>query len=290
MSTRIKKVNHDQKKIIDTCISQIDNKNGRGSRIGSYSKYILEKQTEYIKKARAGTLDNFEDEKYKKEKSADPPNMEFKEDMIWLYDNKFAKSSSEARKYYDKIMLSADNGRCPYCLHREVSQLDHYLPKSTRPVLSIVTENLIPSCSDCNIPKGTNDSLFSHPYFDDIDCFIYLECDLINTDDGVVFKYKVAETKECDEKLLERIKNQMNSSDLLSLYGRHAASEFNIHKKSFMGLNELGEEKNVLTRHFTSLLESYCDAIGVNSWQSAMYRCLVNNKEKVFAYLKETNR
>lgn len=65
---------------------------------------------------------------------------------------------------------------CPSCGEPgKPGTLDHYLPKTTFPELSIVIANLTPMCSECQGRKGTDfinengEKLFLHPYFDTVD-------------------------------------------------------------------------------------------------------------------------
>ena len=65
---------------------------------------------------------------------------------------------------------------CPCCgSPGKPTTLDHYLPQSLFPELSIVIENLTPMCTKCNELKDNNikdcndNRLFIHPYYDPID-------------------------------------------------------------------------------------------------------------------------
>lgn len=91
-----------------------------------------------------------------------------------VYKDKFSKAGSVGRKYYDIIMAQAQ-GVCPICGTGTPTNLDHYLPQSSYPLLVVTPLNLIPSCRDCNMGKGSYFSAKSidlplHPYFDKIQC------------------------------------------------------------------------------------------------------------------------
>lgn len=55
---------------------------------------------------------------------------------------------------------------CPYCGERmRAVDLDHFLPKSQYPLLSIYSSNLVPSCVECNKEKKEQIELpISHPF------------------------------------------------------------------------------------------------------------------------------
>ena len=106
--------------------------------------------------------------------------------MKELYTFQFAHKGCRAYKFYN-IIRSAQH-TCPYCnvSARSISQLDHYLPKSTFPSLTISPVNLVPICSDCNSKKGTYystkiDEMIMHPYFDDFasQSFDFIKCTVI---------------------------------------------------------------------------------------------------------------
>ena len=69
------------------------------------------------------------------------------------------KNLKEYNRYHQLVSFSKimkDRNRyslvCPYCQasHIEFNNLDHFLPKTTFPILSIFEENLIPICVFCN--------------------------------------------------------------------------------------------------------------------------------------------
>ena len=62
-----------------------------------------------------------------------------------LYKDHFVKS-----RYYGEIIQNTE--WCPYCEVRPVKTLDHFLPQRYA-ALTIVSQNLIPACRDCNTEK-----------------------------------------------------------------------------------------------------------------------------------------
>jgi hypothetical protein len=93
-----------------------------------------------------------------------------RENLLWLYTSQLVRRRRPGREIYDKIMVSARYGLCVYCRHNLATTLDHFVPKSLTPGLSIDPWNLVPACSDCN--HGLLDSFSEepdgqllHPYF-----------------------------------------------------------------------------------------------------------------------------
>ncbi|EME8112472.1 HNH endonuclease [Enterococcus faecium] len=281
MATRIERFEYDVKKLLDECITSMSEHSpdtkARKERIGTYSEYILKKQKEYISFVSEKKMEEFIDDNVADE--------DFKKDMIWLYDNKFSKNKSVGRKLYNSIKMSAPSNRCPYCLHRDVSQVDHFMPKASKPVLSIVGENLVPSCSECNHDKLNEDKkFFSHPYFDDIDNDIFLVCQLVKETD-ICFDFKIIKPSEWTNDLFERVENQILSSDLLNFYAQHSVVEFNLKRRTLKRLSNLPDDLNELKSFLNDSLLDAETVIGVNSWQAALYRCLLQNCNYINNYL-----
>jgi len=112
----------------------------------------------------------------KKKESTDPKirlAQKRKKSLIGLY------SPNEDKKPYEVLeKLRRKHGLlfCPSCGESgKPGTLDHYLPKSDYPELSVVVANLTPMCSECQGRKGADyinakgEKLFIHPYFDAIE-------------------------------------------------------------------------------------------------------------------------
>jgi hypothetical protein len=96
-----------------------------------------------------------------------------REEMTKLYDVRMCGKNGPGRAIYDQIRLLPPGDRCPFCDQRNVSTLDHILPKSQYPALAVAPQNLVGACLECNkvklarIPTTPEDTML-HPYFDDI--------------------------------------------------------------------------------------------------------------------------
>lgn len=118
-----------------------------------------------------------EDKKGPKKKENKDPKVRLtekrKKSLIHLY-----SPESHKKPYLILEKLRREHGLlfCPSCGESgKPGTLDHYLPKSEYPELSVVIANLTPMCSECQGRKGvdyksaTGEKLFLHPYFDAID-------------------------------------------------------------------------------------------------------------------------
>lgn len=94
-----------------------------------------------------------------------------KAELIALYYDHFSATNGAAKTIYDQIRNAAPNKKCPLCGIGTVATLDHHLPKSKYPDLSIVPSNLVPACHFCNdkkrarYPRNRGEQTL-HPYFD----------------------------------------------------------------------------------------------------------------------------
>lgn len=202
-----------------------------------------------------------------------------KGDLINLYT--YYMVASSGRDIYDRILASAENGKCPYCGQRNVRTLDHFLPKSQYPKLSITPLNLIPCCSDCNKDKKDktimqNSDLIIHPYYDsNIDSSQWLFCVIRSLDysqEVIEMDFHVRNVSNFNLALNERILNHFSSLKLDLLYKIEANEEFLNNVPTFEALVATSSVEEVRT-HFENIERRYSRRY-INSWQRAFYQAL----------------
>jgi hypothetical protein len=198
------------------------------------------------------------------------------DEMKDVYTSWFAKKDTCGRKLYDKILALPKHSKCPYCFHRQVSTVDHYLSKAYFPLLSVVPVNLLPCCKDCNFnmgsayPKKPEDELL-HPYFDNVEDELWLKAKVERTSPASVSFY-VSCPKHWDKLLKARVENHFDSLSLNLLYSAEAGTELtNIHfwLLNLFDAGGMAEVKGWLKEAAESRSRAY-----KNSWQSAMYSAL----------------
>lgn len=199
-----------------------------------------------------------------------------------LYTDKFSKKNSNVRKYYDEILLLSKNNICPYCLSRQVRSLDHFLPKSLYPSLSITDINLLPSCSDCNKDKSNSDEIYINYYFEDIDDECYLSCHPIFKEKDVIFDYRLDKPSTWDNDKFQRLSTQFNKTNLLKYYAEQAQIEFSRKQRSFI---RLAHQPSSLENELKDLVSDEESVLGINSLQSALWRGLVLNVKELNSFL-----
>ena len=203
-----------------------------------------------------------------------------KEDMEKVYNDKMVKKGQPAREHYNAIILSAPNGKCPFCSQRIVKTLDHYLPKSEYPIYAVTPINLIPSCSDCNKDKlvdypNSPEEETLHPYFDNVENEVWLNARVIRTT-PIGFEYYVYPSANRTDLLNARILNHFTAFGLNRLYSIHAVEELSNNKYHFKKLYNNGGV-DLLKAHLKDCFESRSDN-DLNSWQTAFYGALYGDE------------
>lgn len=215
----------------------------------------------------------------------DLPDDVSKEELISVYTQKFADKNGPGRKYYDAIKGQAVRGVCPICGIRIVSTLDHYLPKTKAPTLSVTPNNLIPSCRDCNMDKRA-DMTFDpqntpvHLYFDFVPDEPWL---FTRIDENLEVIYFVKCPQTWDAGLRSRVEKHLDFYKLYDLYSIHASQEVADKLCRWEELVEFGGINQLQT-----YIESECKSIeksDINSWKAALYRGLKNDFDKIKTYM-----
>jgi hypothetical protein len=104
------------------------------------------------------------------------------EELGAVYGRCMTPKKAPGRRIYDIIRNSQQT--CPHCGQGIVKTLDHYLPKTRYRHLSVLPDNLVPCCHDCNnakleaYPLSAPEQTF-HPYFDDVQTEKWLFAEVI---------------------------------------------------------------------------------------------------------------
>lgn len=198
-----------------------------------------------------------------------------KAELNKLYDDKLVRGPG--RDIYDKILIAGI--RCPLCGHGISRTLDHYLPKDVDlfPELSIHPANLIPACRDCNSLKSndapsSNDDQYIHPYFDDIESYIWLEAQTTYSSNGYLTVTYAVSNGVVDAGMRSRIHFQFDKLQLNRVYSIQSATEISGRQqqwqKTYQRAGILGIREEINNEMTSRALENK------NSWQAALYRCL----------------
>ncbi len=194
-------------------------------------------------------------------------------EMQQLYDSHMARQKARARGIYDKIMMAAVHGQCPFCGHLPVSTLDHSLPKSCHPALAVTPVNLVPSCKDCNHSKGTLgptsvETQFLNAYYDDVTADRWLFARIVQgSPPGALFF--VNPPAQWGDQISERVQRHFRELKLGRLYASQAGRQLQNIKRALSNIH-FASGPNEVSRDLMERSHS-CVAISINSWEGALY-------------------
>ncbi|MEQ8427422.1 MAG: HNH endonuclease [Gammaproteobacteria bacterium] len=213
--------------------------------------------------------------------TADGTNIVFgtitKNELSKLYTYYMVKKSS-ARYIYDHILISA-NDKCPYCggIGRPRT-LDHYLPKSKYPQFSVVPNNLLPCCRDCNSGNKQTSIATSeeeqvlHPYFDHDKFFNQQWINArVHPGNPCCLEYYVNPPCSWSHTDKARVLKHFNDFGLDARYSIQAGEELSI---------LIDQRKGHMEKFTNNQFSQYLSSIGsssslfVNHWKKIMYQTL----------------
>lgn len=264
----------DIQEIYQTCVNSITNECLR-NRLIALENDICMAAADYEQKAKTKQLYNI------------PPNsckngdivlgMVTKEELKQVYSDHMVGPTKPARKIYDLLLSRAPLGKCPFCGFGHARTLDHYLPKTKYPQLSVVPLNLVPSCRDCNTGKSTSiatteETQSLHPYFDQ-EKFIneqWLFAKIIHTA-PIVIQFYVDAPVNWDSTSRKRVLSHFDDFKLASRYSIEASTELSFLRNLLSNIQPLGTEpvKDLLN----SMAKTHSDEHR-NSWKTAMYQMI----------------
>ncbi len=204
-----------------------------------------------------------------------------KKELKKVYSTHMVGSSKPARKaYYDLLLSRAPLGKCPFCGFGHASTLDHYLPKTTYPQLSVVPSNLVPSCKDCNTGKSTfvattEETQSLHPYFDH-QKFIndqWLFAKIAHTSPVTIIFY-VEAPSHWDNISQTRVLSHFNDFKLASRYSIEASTELSYLRGLLSNIQPMSTE--TIRELLNSIAKTRADE-HKNSWQTAIYQILATS-------------
>lgn len=266
---KLSKPQMDVEEILDDCISEM--------REGERKKHIEDSKNEIVKKSKK--YDNLAESGQLNEIEMDDQSKAIKDDFIYLYSGVLSRKGKKARKYYDELILLPKHGKCPFCCQRLVNTLDHYLPKSKYPKLSIVPYNLIPVCTNCNKNKSDSVSLdkkemLIHPYYDDFDDEVWIKA-LVIESDPIAFEFYTEKPENWDEEKYTRAKKHFETFQLNDLYKPYAAEAFVTEIKQIERLYKNTSEEYTKNEIYERMQD--CRKERKNDWRAAVYEAIYLN-------------
>lgn len=201
------------------------------------------------------------------------------DDLKKNYTQRMAVKGKPARSIYDAILSLPKNNRCPFCNYGPVEDLDHYLPKSLYPGISVKPENLVGCCKRCNklkdniSPTSPNDG-FLHPYFNTANNAVWLMA-RVHESAPASITFHTAASAELSPALNNRIAHQFSVLKLGQLYSDVAADEIADNMDVLDDVYHDGASHSVAA-HLARQARS-CRSANMNSWRAAMYDALAES-------------
>ncbi|MFD5410370.1 HNH endonuclease [Streptomyces nojiriensis] len=198
--------------------------------------------------------------------------------VSWIYQNGMV--AGPGRSIYNQLMSAPEHERCPLCGHGIVSQLDHFLPKSSYPALCVDPLNLIPACPDCNKAKSDKraaslEELPLHPYLDRVDGQGWLDAKVVHEDGSVRLEFFVSPPLDWDQVLAARAQNHFKLFGLRRTYAVQANRFIGEIRGQLPELLDSGGMDSVRDHLRTGATSSLSKR--PNSWMGVTYRALAND-------------
>lgn len=185
----------------------------------------------------------------------------------------YEKTYKGKEHYYLRDSLIKDVHRCPYCSINQPSTLDHYMPKSDYPALSMCRLNLVPMCPDCNRKKKDYPYAdFIHSYYQSFPKSQFLKAKACIQGTRIIINFYLDETAINDAALVTKLKSQIERIDLLDRMNK-AATSF---------VDDLCSQcqcdssfKCWLNKRYEAHVKTY----GLNDWRPAAIAAMLDNKD-----------
>lgn len=216
----------------------------------------------------------------------DPKNIVDKNRLEALYDQRKDIIKDEI---IDNQNENEIQGICWYCHLPNIDTLDHFLPKSEFPELSIYPNNLLLCCNSCNsiknsIYKGpisdsdnTNILYYVNPYYTDIDTITFLKCEITINGKKINYEYSLDDTKLNTISFGNEIKKQYSQLHLCKKYKKLSNTLITELTKSFIA----NPDSNL--NNFCDYVKRQCKieriSFGPNYWKCACYDAICNNMQ-----------
>lgn len=227
-------------------------------------------------------------------KKSDWVESRFKNELKKMWNVRTEENTSwmnRLRDHHEEVTV------CPYCgMIRNPSfdgdrmPIDHYLPKSEWPELTLIPTNLVPVCDSCNSRLKKEQALgidgfrlFLHPFYDTFISKLHLNCEFTFGDEGnaPLVEYSL------DTSLVTKEQGEIAISHLtkLSLNKRYT---FRATQEIFVELKRAAEKlyfscPDSYKEKFSSWLDIYATSIRTSSgpfhWKSAFITAVSNSEE-----------
>lgn len=221
---------------------------------------------------------------YNQENTFIEAHPEYKDYMKKMYSQRFSNKNYPDQYHFYNILRTSEK-YCPYCNYptREVRQIDHFIPKSKFPSLSLAIKNLVPICKECNEKKGDIFSTekrkqFIHPYFDSgIDeSFKFIRCKLIE-DENIGFKFYIEKLDEWDDVFFEKVKFHFEELGIDKLYLADFITDYDVIFAEYRSLYKKYSDTTTIKMLLELKIQTYKEGKNM-PWRYVGYNCILENE------------
>lgn len=193
----------------------------------------------------------------------------------------YEKSTASLKILRDELFESASNSKCPFCQIGEHSTLDHYLPKEKYPEFSVLPQNLIPACDECNrnkraliVDSGTAVRLFIHPYYDAIPNVNFIRARLRVSKNTLTINFETYHNPMLSAQQFAHIDNHFKTLKLAKRFKKSSLTELGGMRDALKALAITGS--GVLRSRLIDLANMYSN-VGHNNWRKILFETLAND-------------
>ena len=180
-----------------------------------------------------------------------------------------------------EILRSTRSGVCSYCSVSPAVSLDHVLPRKIYPEFSVLAQNLVPACGDCNRKKGTacfksTGKNLMHPYYVQIPTTPILFVDVAVSSQKVTWEFYLNQSASIQNGQFEAINNLFEHLNLADLYSEVSTDELFGRLGYIHSLYNTGGSQEV-AGYLQGEANSNSKYRGENHWKTAFLRALGNS-------------
>lgn len=197
----------------------------------------------------------------------------------------YTQDSDTLRGIKSEVMPEAnsiDLLYCPYCQIGHSKQFDHYLAKSTFAEFSVLPQNLIFVCKDCNEVKDNachGDNRVFNPYYDTVPTEQFLFCEIDSMGQDITF-YLEKNTNMTDDHF-SIFENHFRELDLQERFASECSKKIGEYKGAWKQKLQRGENIDAVIQQVSLDIEdeiSNFDAKhGLNFFHSVFLRAVKDN-------------
>ena len=174
------------------------------------------------------------------------------------------------------ILSSARRKFCQYCNARTADTLDHVLPRTVYPEFTVLPQNLVPACAQCNTKKGQAchwflGKNFAHLYFVHLPKAPILFANVNVDASAVTIDFYLRQDKYINDTHFESLKNLFEHLNLGGLYQIYGISELSDHWAQMDDYYRNGGS-NALKEYLEGEAAGARRSRGENYWKTACFR------------------